>query len=46
MLATDIIKLAENYLNLKLKHYEKFKNLEKRALFNYYAYDGRFKKFV
>lgn len=37
LLAADMLRFAENYLNPKLKHYERFKNPENRALINYYA---------
>ena len=37
LLAADMLRFAENYLNPKLKHYEKFKNPENRATINYYA---------
>lgn len=37
LLAADMLRFAENYLNPKLKHYEKFKNPENRSTINYYA---------
>jgi hypothetical protein len=36
LLADDMIKLAANYLDTKLKHYQKFKPEQGKYLFNYY----------
>lgn len=36
LLMSDMLRLAENYLNTKLKHYERFKPSKGKYLFDYY----------